>query len=93
MCGSLEKYIKIINPLKSYKKYREYISEKQKDLQKLQMTISTIPRVSPNPLLFKNMGFVNSALKVTLFCLFKFPSLCLIEFMLLGLRCPPGTLS
>ena len=57
-CGSLEKYIKIINPLKSYRKYREYVSEKQKDLQKLHMTISTIPRVSPNPLLFKNMGFV-----------------------------------
>ena len=56
--NNLKKYVAIINPLKSYQKYKKYIVEKQNDLETLYNTVASIPRVSPNPLLFKNMGFV-----------------------------------
>jgi DNA mismatch repair ATPase MutS len=56
--NNLKKYVAIINPLKSYQKYKKYIVEKQNDIETLYNTVVSIPRVSPNPLLFKNMGFV-----------------------------------
>ena len=55
---NMEKFITLINPYKSYNLYKKYISEKLNDIQVLYKTIDNMPRVSPNPLLFKNMGFV-----------------------------------
>ena len=56
--NNLKKYMNNIKNLKSYNKYYNYLSEKFKNIEILNNTIDTIPRVSPNPLLFKNMGFV-----------------------------------
>jgi hypothetical protein len=56
--NNLGKYITLIKPYKSYNTYRDYITKNLKDIQILHDTIETMPRVSPNPLLFKNMGFV-----------------------------------
>jgi DNA mismatch repair ATPase MutS len=55
---NLQKYIQNISPLKSYQTYSKYLSEKFNEINVLYNTINSMPRISPNPLLFKNMGFV-----------------------------------
>ena len=54
----LNSFIKQISPLPSFNRYKNYLIEKAKDISILDNTLKNIPRVSINPIFFKNMGFV-----------------------------------